>query len=74
MRWAPHTHVSGCSFWPTPKARDGGRGGMAADKLIALMEGGRSGRDLTDAVGGPLNPVWTEWLMGFPAGWTDCGD
>ncbi|MDR9392619.1 MAG: hypothetical protein RI554_11395 [Trueperaceae bacterium] len=19
---------------------------------------------------GPLNPDWTEWLMGFPAGWT----
>lgn len=24
--------------------------------------------------GGPLNPEWVEWLMGFPAGWTDCQD
>ena len=22
--------------------------------------------------GGQLNPTWVEWLMGFPAGWTDC--
>jgi hypothetical protein len=22
---------------------------------------------------GALNPVWVEWLMGFPIGWTDCG-
>jgi len=21
---------------------------------------------------GQLNPTWVEWLMGFPAGWTDC--
>jgi len=23
------------------------------------------------AVGGKLNPLWVEWLMGFPPGWTD---
>jgi len=22
------------------------------------------------ALGGPLNPDWVEWLMGFPIGWT----
>ena len=22
-------------------------------------------------VGGKLNPTWTEWLMGWPLGWTD---
>jgi hypothetical protein len=21
---------------------------------------------------GTLNPMWIEWLMGFPLGWTDC--
>ena len=25
----------------------------------------------TQVGGGPLNPTWVEWLMGFPAGWTD---
>ena len=22
---------------------------------------------------GSLNPMWVEWLMGFPVGWTACG-
>ena len=32
-------------------------------------------RNLNDQVAeencGQLNPEWVEWLMGFPAGWTD---
>ncbi len=24
-----------------------------------------------ETAGGPLNPTWVEWLMGFPLGWTD---
>jgi hypothetical protein len=31
-----------------------------------------SGR-LANEIGGALNPVWVEWLMGFPLAWTDCG-
>lgn len=27
-------------------------------------------RDLHVRAGGPLNPQWVEWLMGFPTGWT----
>lgn len=27
-----------------------------------------------NVVTGSLNPEWVEWLMGYPAGWTDCGD
>lgn len=30
-----------------------------------------SGDGLATQVGGPLNPMWVEWLMGFPLGWTD---
>ncbi len=26
---------------------------------------------LANQVGGSLNPQWVEWLMGYPAGWTD---
>jgi len=26
---------------------------------------------LSNVVGGTLNPNWTEWLMGWPVGWTD---
>jgi DNA (cytosine-5)-methyltransferase 1 len=31
------------------------------------MDGG-VGR--TGPSGGPLNPTWVEWLMGWPLGWT----
>jgi DNA (cytosine-5)-methyltransferase 1 len=30
-----------------------------------------SGDGLATVVGGPLNPPWVEWLMGWPLGWTD---
>ena len=32
------------------------------------------GVDLPTVLGGVPNPTWIEWLMGFPAGWTDCAD
>lgn len=31
-----------------------------------------SGNGLATVIGGPLNPRFVEWLMGFPDGWTDC--
>lgn len=30
----------------------------------------QSGDGLATVLGGPLNPNWTEWFMGFPVGWT----
>jgi len=27
-----------------------------------------------NALLGQLNPTWVEWLMGYPAGWTDSAD
>lgn len=27
--------------------------------------------NINDQIGGQLNPMWVEWLMGFPQGWTD---
>jgi hypothetical protein len=60
-QWAPHTHGPDCSRWPTMTARDATRG--------AGWDG--PGRPLSETVGGPVNPTWAEWLMGFPAGWTD---
>jgi hypothetical protein len=29
---------------------------------------------MTAGNGGSLNPMWVEWLMGFPIGWTDLED
>jgi hypothetical protein len=54
------THV-----WGTPKAqdsrhalRDRGKGNLG-EQVSGLHNGGK------------LNPLWTEWLMGWPIGWTD---
>lgn len=33
--------------------------------------GGGNSRSLRTDAGGQLNPTWVEWLMGFPAGWTE---
>jgi hypothetical protein len=55
-------------MWPTPKSSPSGPD-------FARMNRPRSGGDdlataVARTVGGPLNPTWVEWLMGFPIGWT----
>jgi len=52
-------------MWGTPKAqdsrhalRDRGKGNLG-EQVSGLSNGGK------------LNPLWTEWLMGWPIGWTD---
>lgn len=49
---------------PTPTAQDAKNNGPASQ-----ME--RNTKPLNAEVGGPLNPSWVEWLMGWPIGWTD---
>lgn len=64
--WAHPIVETGCLLWPTPTSRDYKDG--PAPRI-------RDGKIQTDtlgrAVGGSLNPMWVEWLMGFPFGWTD---
>ena len=55
-------------LFPTPTARDW-RSGKASQ---ATMD--RNSRPLSEHVGGSLNPIFVEWLMGYPEGWTDLGD
>ena len=55
-------------IWPTPAARDYR---YPNKKPYSERGGGKQGEQLPNAVGGPLNPTWVEWLMGFPLGWTD---
>ena len=52
-------------MWGTPKSqdsrhalRDRGKGNLG-EQVSGLHNGGK------------LNPLWTEWLMGWPIGWTD---
>jgi hypothetical protein len=54
--------------WRTPCARDGmPRGPSDPQKRI---EQGHA-VSLHDQIGGQLSPLWTEWLMGYPIGWTE---
>ena len=56
-------------IWPSPKARDY-KDGTTQGTM------NRTSPDLGKVVGqskttGSLNPMWVEWLMGWPLGWTD---
>jgi len=48
--------------YPTPQVADS----------RACLTGTQNQVMLTHVIGGQLNPVWVEWLMGVPIGWTDC--
>ncbi|EKO25398.1 hypothetical protein LEP1GSC104_3486 [Leptospira interrogans str. UI 12621] len=76
------TSESGFGFLPTPVATNGsGNRSPGSSKFRpSLIEMARkntwpskkSEDGLATAVnGGPLNPMWVEWLMGWPLGWTD---
>ncbi len=60
VRWTPPEQR-----WPTPTARDYKDVGENTNYQRAAEKARLAG-----AVGGPLNPMWVEWLMGFPTGWT----
>lgn len=51
-------------MWPTPTCQDAKNNGAPSQ-----ME--RNTKPLNAEIGGPLNPKWVEWLMGWPLGWTD---
>lgn len=52
-------------MFATPQARDYRSGSL--DR----WNDPRRSRNLNDQVGGLLNPMWEEWLMGWPIGWTE---
>lgn len=59
----------GCrALFPTPTARDWKDGTSVQN----VPENGLLGRVYANATGRALTPGFTEWLMGFPPGWTDC--
>lgn len=62
------------AVFPTPQATSWGCSGARA-KLKDLEAHGviseTERKGMQAGNGGKLNPTWTEWLMGFPLGWTD---
>lgn len=54
--------------FPTPTARDRrSRGPSEAQRNTPSLN-----HMATGGIGGKLNPMWVEWLMNWPLGWTDC--
>ena len=51
--------------YATPTAR------MWKDNGTSPSELNRNSETLAVQAGGKLNPMWVEWLMGWPLGWTD---
>ena len=53
--------------WPTPNARDCTRDtSIKHDRLPDAVNSKKAT--------GQLNPMWVEWLMGYPLGWTELKD
>ena len=61
------------TYWPTPVSRDYKDTGTKESMTRALNKRDSPGLALTVGAegGGQLNPTWTEWLMGWPLGWTE---
>ena len=66
------------AMWPTPTYGKlaGGTGGMKQieAKYLAGEISAEERKAMRAGNGGKLNPMWVEWLMGFPPGWTDLED
>jgi hypothetical protein len=62
--------------WPTPTASCIDMDTMERQRYsrTALAEMREAGQPYATVTTGLLNPEWVEWLMGYPEGWTDCGD
>lgn len=65
----PDTLIDAVRMVPSPCARDWKSGSQTTQ----AERGRTAGPTLSEWSGGQLNPLWVEWLMGFPIGWTGCG-
>lgn len=75
-RLVPRTKENAGGCWPTPLASDceGGVNKCQNDGggfYRVNKKGVRHGVKLRDAIGGKPNPVFDEWLMGFPIRYTE---
>ena len=71
-----YTRERGSGSWPTPQASDNRDRGCMQDESVKKRIKKRKQIGLSTAVkeekqSGTLSPDWTEWLIGWPIGWTD---
>ena len=60
--------------WPTPQVSDSkDRGNLSNPSIQRRMEIGKQVnlQMCVSQTSGQLNPMWVEWLMGWPQGWTE---
>ena len=63
---------TGSGLWPTPQANEDAAGTPNGKMQRMLGNDPRiRGETPEEWARGTLNPVWVEWLMGWPLGWTD---
>lgn len=63
---AVHLEAAERTMFPTPTASED-HYRLSGDSQQSRSLGSMAARE----DGGPLNPMWVEWLMGWPLGWTD---
>jgi hypothetical protein len=65
------TRGKGSGFWPTLTASIGKKcGGRHKGKTDTLASRLAEVEGLSTTSTGRVNPTWSEWLMGFPSGWS----
>lgn len=75
--WVRHTHGSACSLWPTPTASDYKQVSSNPDYWRRRQRTPTDQRQVALAVwlriggNGAYHPILSEWLMGFPIGWSE---
>jgi len=66
------------AMWPTPTHGKLAGGSGAFQQIQDKYENNEitleEKKSMQAGNGGRLNPMWVEWLMGFPLGWTDLED
>jgi hypothetical protein len=66
--------VVGRRMWPTPQSHDSKHLYSKPKPSGQQMLINHIYKNDPTTAGGKLNPMWVEWLMGFPIGWTDLED
>jgi hypothetical protein len=64
------TALADAVMFATPQARDFRTGQRSRFDAKPRPSGAAASNNLNDQIGGQLNPNWTEWLMGWPTGFT----
>ena len=64
-------------MWPTPRSRDwkdSGKAVVNSNRKELPVKVATDNKEKWIKAGGTLNPTWVEWLMGYPAEYTDLKD